>query len=364
MFQIGLEFDFSHLQARENRRAVSFIWVAGILFPAALGAGPGMGFASDLFARRADGHLCAFHGRVALHHGDARLGPDHAGARHHPHPPGNPGDHPARRSTMWWAGSCWRSPRRSPRPIWTDGGWRSTWPACSPSWGRPGFSDALSWCPSCAGRPQRDDLSRMGILLGVLFACGLVTQQLGCPRHLRRILAGGAPAHRNRFRGGGGGSASPDSSPPSSCRFSSPFTGLRTDLSGLVSWELWGWCLLVAALAMLGKFGGCWAAGRWAGLSSAAGALRGDHDEHPGAPRTGGGERRLRSEDHSPSPLFTILVCMALFSTSPHHAVPPAAGCLPSLTRPDPQPMRISEVPSIRWRRSTGSRRETFSRST
>ncbi len=41
MFQIGLEVDFGHLRTEENRRAISLIWLAGIGFPAILGAGFG-----------------------------------------------------------------------------------------------------------------------------------------------------------------------------------------------------------------------------------------------------------------------------------------------------------------------------------
>src|SRR5207253_8180282 len=37
MFQIGLQFDFSHLRARENRYAVSLISAVGILAPFGLG---------------------------------------------------------------------------------------------------------------------------------------------------------------------------------------------------------------------------------------------------------------------------------------------------------------------------------------
>jgi Kef-type K+ transport system membrane component KefB len=35
------------------------------------------------------------------------------------------------------------------------------------------------------------------------------------------------------------------------------YTGLRTDVGSLDSWELWLWCGVVAAVAILGKFGGC-----------------------------------------------------------------------------------------------------------
>ena len=45
------------------------------------------------------------------------------------------------------------------------------------------------------------------------------------------------------------------------------YTGLRTNIGGLDSIELWGWCLLLITLATLGKFAGCYGAARWAGLN-------------------------------------------------------------------------------------------------
>lgn len=44
------------------------------------------------------------------------------------------------------------------------------------------------------------------------------------------------------------------------------YTGLRTDITMLNGWQMWGWCLLLIALATLGKFGGCYWAARWAGM--------------------------------------------------------------------------------------------------
>jgi len=46
------------------------------------------------------------------------------------------------------------------------------------------------------------------------------------------------------------------------------YTGLRTNVGSLGSWELWGLCLLVFAAAILGKFGGCGAAARLGGFSA------------------------------------------------------------------------------------------------
>jgi Kef-type K+ transport system membrane component KefB len=43
------------------------------------------------------------------------------------------------------------------------------------------------------------------------------------------------------------------------------FTGLRTNMIGLDSAELWLWCAAFVALAYLGKYGGCYAGARLAG---------------------------------------------------------------------------------------------------
>lgn len=47
------------------------------------------------------------------------------------------------------------------------------------------------------------------------------------------------------------------------------YTGLRTDIGALDSWALWQWCLIILAAASLGKFGACYLAARWAGRPGA-----------------------------------------------------------------------------------------------
>jgi Kef-type K+ transport system membrane component KefB len=47
------------------------------------------------------------------------------------------------------------------------------------------------------------------------------------------------------------------------------YTGLRTDIGALNSWELWQWCLVILGAATLGKVGGCYVGARWAGRSPA-----------------------------------------------------------------------------------------------
>lgn len=45
------------------------------------------------------------------------------------------------------------------------------------------------------------------------------------------------------------------------------YTGLRTNVGALDSAALWGWCALLIALATIGKLGGCYLAARWSGMN-------------------------------------------------------------------------------------------------
>lgn len=45
------------------------------------------------------------------------------------------------------------------------------------------------------------------------------------------------------------------------------YSGLRTHIGGLDTLELWAWCGLLTVLATLGKFAGCYLAARWSGLT-------------------------------------------------------------------------------------------------
>ena len=53
------------------------------------------------------------------------------------------------------------------------------------------------------------------------------------------------------------------------------YTGLRTEVGSLDTAEAWGWCLLLIALATLGKFGASYVAARWAGMNHHEGKLLG-----------------------------------------------------------------------------------------
>ena len=53
------------------------------------------------------------------------------------------------------------------------------------------------------------------------------------------------------------------------------YTGLRTDVGSLATASDWGWCAAIILLATLGKFGGCYLAARFTGLNHAESSMLG-----------------------------------------------------------------------------------------
>lgn len=92
------------------------------------------------------------------------------------------------------------------------------------------------------------------------------------------------------------------------------YTGLRTDIAGLDSLAAWGWCLLVIGLATLGKFGGSYLAARYSGLShpeaSALGIMMNTRALMELIVINVGYDLGVISQD-----VFTMLVLMAIIST-------------------------------------------------
>jgi Kef-type K+ transport system membrane component KefB len=92
------------------------------------------------------------------------------------------------------------------------------------------------------------------------------------------------------------------------------YTGLRTDIGSLSAGAAWGWCVLLIALATLGKFGACWLAARWAGLgpieSRIVGAMMNTRALMELIIINVGYDLGVISRE-----VFTMLVLMAIFST-------------------------------------------------
>lgn len=114
----------------------------------------------------------------------------------------------------------------------------------------------------------------LGALLALIFTAGLCTQQLGIFAIFGGFMAG-VMLHEER----GLAASWKQRIEPFVHVFFLPvfftYTGLRTQVGSLDSLAGWGWCVLVLALATLGKFGGAYVAARWSGLNHATSALLG-----------------------------------------------------------------------------------------
>jgi len=92
------------------------------------------------------------------------------------------------------------------------------------------------------------------------------------------------------------------------------YTGLRTNIGGLDSASAWGWCILIVALATLGKFGGAYLAARFARLSHNESKILGVMMNTRALMEliviNVGYDLGVISQQ-----MFTILVIMAIFST-------------------------------------------------
>lgn len=114
-------------------------------------------------------------------------------------------------------------------------------------------------------RPLSPDV--VGLLIAAIFLSGMATFQLGIfaifGGFLLGVLLHDQPGFVAAWREKVGGFV---------LVFFLPifftYTGLRTNIGGLDSAADWGWCLLLVALATAGKFGGCYAAARSSGLDA------------------------------------------------------------------------------------------------
>jgi Kef-type K+ transport system membrane component KefB len=92
------------------------------------------------------------------------------------------------------------------------------------------------------------------------------------------------------------------------------YTGLRTNIGSLDSAAAWGWCVLIVFLATLGKFGGAYLAARLTGLSHSEGKILGVMMNTRALMEliviNVGYDLGVISQQ-----MFTILVIMAIFST-------------------------------------------------
>jgi Kef-type K+ transport system membrane component KefB len=109
-------------------------------------------------------------------------------------------------------------------------------------------------------------LNTLAGLLALIFGCAIVTSLIGIFAVFGAFLLGAVLSGEHEFRLAVGRRFRDFVS----CFFLPIFftyTGLRTDVGSLDSWELWLLCALVLAAAIVGKWGGCSLAARLSGLS-------------------------------------------------------------------------------------------------
>lgn len=269
LFQIGLEFDFSHLREARNRQAVVRIALLGEVFPFALGFAFGQLSASVIFAQGSALGYSLFCGtafsitalpvlgrimlELDLHR--TKIGAVAISAS-------------AINDVLGWlllaVVSALAIAHFSPGEFALKVAMLAVYVGASWWIVRPllvklirGFGVTATSLP----------LDALGILLAATFVSGMTTYKIG----VFAIFGGfmmGVLLHDQRelvaaWRDKVGNLVDVFFVP-----IFFTYSGLRTDISLLDSWQMWGWCLLLLALATLGKLGGCYWAARWAGMDT------------------------------------------------------------------------------------------------
>lgn len=270
MFQVGLEFDFSHLGERRNRRAVVLVTLAGIVAPFALGLGFGWASApvlapgvpplaySLLLGVALSITAVPILGRIMIEFGLTRhrLGVITIAAA-------------ATSDAVGWVLLALVAAVAASRFSWvataTQIGGLLAYLLASWFVLRPVLRRVLRCFPHGPDSLPQDLLA---LLLVVVFGSALLTSQLGIFAIFGGFTVGVLLHDRHDLV-----SAWKHQVENLIMVFFLPifftYTGLRTDIGSLASGGLWAWCGLLIGLAVLGKFGGCYLAARWAGLSAA-----------------------------------------------------------------------------------------------
>ncbi len=123
------------------------------------------------------------------------------------------------------------------------------------------------WVRSALRRGDGDiGVNSLAVLLAVLFACSMATNLIGIFSIFGAFLLGAVLSGEAEFR-----AAVNRRLRDFVTAFFLPiffaYTGLRTNMGELGTWQLWGLCGLVSAAAVVGKFGGCGLAAWCSGFS-------------------------------------------------------------------------------------------------
>ena len=268
MFQIGLEFDFSHLGERRNREAMSWVAAASLIAPFALGYGIGQisapilspgahPVASALFVATAFSITALpILGRIMMEFNMTRtsLGVIAISAA-------------AIIDVIGWlllalittlALSDFQAASFALKVALVLVFFGVSWFGV-----RPLMKRVLRRFDAASGALTNNLL---GIVLAAIFLSAMTTYRLGIfaifGGFMMGVLLHDEHAFVSTWRSRIG---------PFVMVFFLPifftYTGLRTDIGGLDSAAAWGWCVLIVFLATFGKFGGAYIAARMAGLS-------------------------------------------------------------------------------------------------
>ncbi len=285
MFQIGLEFDFAHLLDRQNRRAVTYVATASMVAPFALGLSFGYGtapllspgvdrLASALFIATAFSITALpILGRMMIEFRITRLpiGVIAISAA-------------AINDVVGWlllavvtalTLAQFSAADFGLKVLLVAGFFLSWWFAVRPLMKHIIRVSQAGPAPvgEKAGRGKLTH-NLLGIVLAGIFLSAIATYQIGIFAIFGGFMMGVILHDEHKFI-----EAWKERIGHFVMVFFLPifftYTGLRTNISGLDSAAAWGWCLLLIALATLGKFGGSYVAARWAGLSRHEGKLIG-----------------------------------------------------------------------------------------
>lgn len=315
MFQIGLEFDFSHLKEKQNRNAMVSVSAAGVFLPFLLGwliggwshdsLAPGINLLGYRLFLAVALSITAIPilGRIMMELGitKTRIGVIAITAA-------------ALDDVTGWTllalVSALTMSEFSPVSFFTKLGLLAVYLVFSLFVVRPILRRVVD---KLMGERDHIPHDLMALMIGLTFLSGLITYSLGVFVIFGGFAVGVLLHDHHRFV-----EAWKKSVSHFVAVFFLPifftFTGLRTNVHGLDSPALWGWCLAIIGAATFGKFIGCGAAARACGLSWAdAGCL--------GIMMNTRALMELVVVNVGydlgviPANVFTMLVLMAIFST-------------------------------------------------
>ena len=315
MFQIGLEFDFSHLSEKRNRRAMIWVASASLIAPFALGYAIGQISApilspnahplgSALFVATAFSITALpILGRIMMEFDMTRtpIGVIAISAA-------------AINDVIGWLLLAMITTLTVSQFDGPSFAWKVAMVLVffAVSWFivRPLMKRILHRCDARSGELSHNLL---GIVLAAIFVSAMTTYQLGIFAIFGGFMMGVLLHDEHAFVTTWRKRIS-----PFVMVFFLPifftYTGLRTDIGGLDSVAAWGWCVLIVALATLGKFGGAYLAARFAGMnhteSKILGVMMNTRALMELIVINVGYDLGVISQQ-----MFTILVIMAIFST-------------------------------------------------